>query len=515
MMKRNMMIFMALAFCVGCSGDFLDTKPTDSVSSATIFENTDNVGLAVNGMMRIMQSNYGGNWSGEGGVDRYMGNYPSNTYTRAAFTSYGPCINRTNYLNANSSYTKFYLAYYYRIINIANTILFNIDGTPGNEAVREHYKAQALVMRSYAYLRLSCEFFRRWGDGMTDEAKNGNGLMLRLTPSTSNVGYSSMKQIFEQIYSDLGQAIPILEKKAVARDPITQNYQIDADVAYAIFARAALEREDYATARDYARKAYKDHPLMTWAEYVSGFNTPNSEWIWSTYCDQTLTHANTWFADMAYNSGQASQRSYIGCVDKKFFNSIPDTDLRKTLFLDPKSYAFDPETGRAKKDQYPELDAYARSIRSDIPDATIVAAWMSFKFKSTDNAYDGDMCISRASEMYLIYAEASYRLDDEISARAALTKLVKDTGRNPSFDAETLSGAALLNEIKFQRNIELWGEGFNGFDLKRWGDPMDRVGFADGGNWYSGNAIHSKPDESNNYWTSVMSVKETDYNTEL
>ena len=38
------------------------------------------------------------------------------------------------------------------------------------------------------------------------------------------------------------------------------------------------------------------------------------------------------------------------------------------------------------------------------------------------------------------------------------------------------TGAKLADEIMTHRRIELWGEGFRWFDLKRLGLPLDRTG---------------------------------------
>jgi len=40
----------------------------------------------------------------------------------------------------------------------------------------------------------------------------------------------------------------------------------------------------------------------------------------------------------------------------------------------------------------------------------------------------------------------------------------------------TNTGQALINEILLQRRIELWGEGFRFFDLKRTNSALDRTG---------------------------------------
>ena len=90
----------------------------------------------------------------------------------------------------------------------------------------------------------------------------------------------------------------------------------------------------------------------------------------------------------------------------------------------------------------------------------------------------------RASEMAYTEAEAAYRNGDEATARKILIEINKDK-RDPNYDC-TSSGEALLQEIKDYRTFELWGEGFNWFDMKRWHDPIVRVGW-EAGNMESGN----------------------------
>jgi hypothetical protein len=40
----------------------------------------------------------------------------------------------------------------------------------------------------------------------------------------------------------------------------------------------------------------------------------------------------------------------------------------------------------------------------------------------------------------------------------------------------TNAGEALINEILLQRRVELWGEGFRFYDLKRTNSALDRTG---------------------------------------
>ena len=131
-----------------------------------------------------------------------------------------------------------------------------------------------------------------------------------------------------------------------------------------------------------------------------------------------------------------------------------------------------------------------------------VFAYMNFKIHNFSQPGVGHLCLMRSSEMLLIEAEAQYHLGNEGAARDLLVELNATSRRNTSYTC-TKSGQALMDEIKLYRGIELWGEGFNWFDLKRWGDSIDRKTYDDGGNWMSRYAVTYGPNEKN-YWTWVI-----------
>lgn len=55
------------------------------------------------------------------------------------------------------------------------------------------------------------------------------------------------------------------------------------------------------------------------------------------------------------------------------------------------------------------------------------------------------------------------------------------------------------------------GEGFNWSDFKRWGDPIVRHAYKQGGNFLASEAITIAPEDGNR-WTWVIPNRETDYN---
>ena len=75
----------------------------------------------------------------------------------------------------------------------------------------------------------------------------------------------------------------------------------------------------------------------------------------------------------------------------------------------------------------------------------------------------------RAAEMVLIEAEAYAHMGEEAQA-AQVLKVLMDA-RQPGWDKVTVT----VDDIHLQRRIELWGEGFAYYDLKRLNKGIDRT----------------------------------------
>ncbi len=494
---------------VSCSKDYMNTAPTSSTATATIFESTDNAALAINGICKLMTRQYLGSqgFNGEGTIKLYTGEYPGDNLF-VNLPGWASVINATSHDSKTSIYNYFNWYYYYMLIGNANAVIANIDNAKGEDNEKQFIKAQALSFRAYSYMMLLQVYGVRWSDSSNGSA---DGVVLRLDTSTDDMPLSTMAECYKQIYDDLDEAISLFTSSELAPDS-DDNFSPSIDMAYATYARAALNKQDYATALDKAAKARANHPLMTNAEYKKGFNTPNKEWIWSCYgsADETLYYYS-YFAYVGYNSSASAVKSYPKCISKEIYDKIPETDLRRGMFLDPKDYFYTKSTGLADpKKGGKELDAYARSLYPNLNSAAKVYAYMNFKFSNTTQPGIGHLNNFRSAEMYLIEAEANYFLNNEKAAQASLNALTRDSGRDKDYNC-TATGTALLDEIKLYRRIELYGEGFNWFDLKRWGDSLSRASTNNGGNYIAALAVSYGPQERNN-WTWVIPSRETDYN---
>lgn len=139
------------------------------------------------------------------------------------------------------------------------------------------------------------------------------------------------------------------------------------------------------------------------------------------------------------------------------------------------------------KEQRPEANAFVIGEQY-VP----IPFGAQLKFWGTDSAYGYDYLnpdsksatvFMRSDEVLLAQAEACFMLGDEATALQLVNKLNMMRGS----DASASKGQALLDEIRFTRRIELWGEGFGFFDQKRWNLPMKRniwkSGDTTSGNW--------------------------------
>ena len=519
-----------------CAGDYLYTAPTDSTGATDAVGTTANAMKALNGIAKIMttqHSYFGGGFAGENNIMIQYESYPSENYNYNLYASgWSLIFNQEFHTRANSIYDAYAWYYYYTIAGNANTILANIDNAEGTEAERDFVKASALTFRAYAFEKLVHYYCWRWQDSNNGASQ---GIVLRLDESTGGQGYATLAETYAQIYKDLDEAIMLFEQSGMDRNA-SQVWMPNINVAHAIYARAALTKQDYTKALTEAKLARQNYPLMSNAEYHAGFCNPTSEWIFGSFGS---SQENNWYwsygTQYACNGYYAStQQTGAGSIGRELINRIPNDDARKALFLtEDKFPGYNFNDGSAmdlgygilgmgddekKADAlWEEAAAYCQKMAVSGLEAPYQAGYMylggQLKFYVFDTPGVSYLPFIRSSEMVLVEAEANYFLNDETAARAALVELNATSGRNPEYTCDK-SGEALWNEIMDYRELELWGEGFAWSDYKRWNRDIVRHSFAEGGNAHI-SVAKTIPASGVNKWTWDVPLNETDYNDEL
>ena len=281
------------------------------------------------------------------------------------------------------------------------------------------------------------------------------GVPIVLEPITEGGARNTVEEVYTQINADLDAAIALLDENRNAKSHLNIN------VAKGIKARVAATQGKYALAASLANEAREGYSLMSKTALYDGFNsTDNVEWIWgSRQVDDQQTFFASYFAYMSLNFSSTNIRNNPKAINSSLYAMIPDTDARKGLW-DPN--ASDPDL------RDPFIDEMTLSSFSK-------RDYMNRKFLAQGNASSvGDVPYMRAAEMILLEAESLARSGSDAQAADVLFELV--SARDDAYTKSTNTGQALIDEIMIQRRIELWGEGFRFYDLKRLNLPLDRTG---------------------------------------
>ncbi|MCF2873297.1 MULTISPECIES: RagB/SusD family nutrient uptake outer membrane protein [unclassified Tenacibaculum] len=341
--------------------------------------------------------------------------------------------------------------YYYTIIKGANQtigLIGGIDPSQLNDQLR-YVLARSKVVRGFSYLQL-IQIFQKGNPALTDA---GVPIIDPTADLINGPGFGrlTVADTYNQIEKDLTEGYDGLA--GYARPDKTS---INQNVAAGFLARFYLLTKDYTKAANMADVAIAGASLAA-SQLTDGFQfISNPEWLWgadlnadlssyyASFFSQIQSYSAANQANFGTTLGYPGQLGHHRTVDKRLHDKVPATDVRNAWY--------GPDNGFIKEGKPEQF----------------------YNYKFYDNTdFEGDYSYMRVAEMYLIKAEALLGAGNDSGAAQALFDLVST--RDTAYTLSTNTGAALLDEIKWQRRIELWGEGFGLLDLKRWGDDLIRV----------------------------------------
>ena len=402
--------------------------------------------------------------------------------------SYWYCV---DVLGPSYRLAQFPYSYYFKWIKSCNEVI-NLAGEEPEESMRSG-KGIAYAMRALFYLEMARLYAQK------PYSKDKNSATVPYVAETTQIAdlaknpRATNEDMYGYILSDLDKAEDLLDNYN-RKDKTTP----DQSVVYGLKARAYLDMEDWANARKYAKMAQNGYRIMTDEEYTSwetGFNTPNDAWMlcmqYKSDDPQILLNDadSSWGSMMCIEinpnvsgCGYAANYGMPFPIDYHLYQTIPATDFRKKCFID---FAID-EMDEASA--LVALSAYTKH-----PDWMLVTAdaakgngynygvgGLPLKFRTAggeagrDNQYIGFVVavpMMRVEEMYLIEAEAAGMMN-ETEGIQLLTAFAKTRDANYVYGTHNeaygnSSTSAFQNEVWWQRRVELWGEGFATFDIKR------------------------------------------------
>lgn len=366
--------------------------------------------------------------------------------------------------SAFRSYDVWY-AYYTWITN-ANTIIAARQTMGGSAADVAYVVGQAYAIRAFSYLSLATWYARapynalngtyRWNEPCVPIYTEPTSISTKGQPRASN------KEVYDQVQSDINEAIAYLEKAEGSSLDKGNKSHINLYIALAIKSRLALTIGDWEMAYNAAKRVIDEssYEIGGESELLTGMNSVSRKNVMWGAGIETTEQAGAYASFFAHmdNSDGAYAKSAPKLINKQLYNHLSVNDIRRAWW-DP-----------ADKE----------------------SPYISHKFAySNVQSGLGDYIYMRVEEMYFTAAEAALRLGKVDEARDIMNAVMAP--RNPQYNAYYYSGTflgsttttwtgSLLENILIQRRIELWGEYGRLFDIRRLGQGIDRStedGFAD------------------------------------
>lgn len=417
MKKIILIILIPVLFFASCSKK-LDIDPTQSVNEEAVFTSDANIKAALNGAYDVVSS---GELTG-GDLQLYSELLGADGEISWVGTFNQPDEIFNKSILTTNSFVRDTWSEAYRAINICNNIIANI--AVANADDQDRIKGEALFLRGYMYFELVKLFGKPYSAG---NVTSNLGVQLITTPTINGqvtdvhkVPRSTVEQTYQQVISDL----------TTAKTLMSGDYGVYASkyAAAGILSRVYLQMGNFVKARDEANDVIENSGASLEAEYSKAFNntSPSGEDILVlpiTAQDGVNDFHTYWsIADYGARDGDVE-------INQQHLDLYQANDSRLALFFDYGGGYF--YSGK----------------------------WLlQYKY----------IPLIRLSEMYLTRAEANFRLGTAIGAEP-----VDDFNTVHERAGLTGLGGVTLEDILFERHLELAHEGQRIHDIKRLQQPVD------------------------------------------
>ena len=378
---------------------------------------------------------------------------------------------KNQYISEEYMSSQFIWWYYYNFVQTANNMIGAIDVETASD-LQLGYLGAGYAFRALAYLDMARMYEFLENDKVSSVNASGNDVLHLTVPivkegmteaEARNNPRVSREVMAEFILNDLNNAEQYIVKLQESSKTLPH-----LDVVYGLKARYYMWLEDYANAKEYARKAINETDVTPMTEdqclsTTKGFNDLSC-WMWGSQLKsedaQVKSGIITWTSWMSNETtyGYSGQEPYL-MINARMYDRISDTDFRKKMWKAP--------AGTALEGQTPFIDA---EFGEKLPDYASVKFRPNEGNMETSNVGNASAFpVMRVEEMYFIEAEAAEHLAAG-SGKALLEDFMKSY-RDPQYMCQSSN---IVDEIVFQKRVELWGEGQTYFDVKRLNMSVNR-----------------------------------------
>ncbi len=371
-------------------------------------------------------------------------------------------------------YAQFLWTAQTKYVNAANQLVMAVDTTTATDEILG-YLGAALAYRAMFYLDMAREYEFLSNDAVSSVNSQGQDVMGLTVPivdentsieDSRNNSRATRDEMAAFIEGDLKKA-----EKYVVNLSLSNKSLPHIDCVYGLYARLYMWTGDYEKAATYARLAIDNATagVMTRNAALStttGFNDA-SQWMWGVSITQESMVSNlaNWISYASCETLWGYSTPAAGSeimIDRSMYDRLSNTDWRKLMWKAP--------AGSALDGQNTYCDA---ALGAELKD------YCSLKFRPaggniSDYSVGGEVSypLMRVEEMYFIEAEAVAH-QDPARGRQLLEQFMT-ANRDEQYRCTVSTTDAVVEEIAFQKRIELWGEGQAFFDIKRLNLPCTR-----------------------------------------
>ena len=439
-MKRKYYLpIVFLLLSLGSCKKYLDTKPTDFLSTTNYYNTEGELNSARAGVYNSLGNN--GLW---GSSANYLLGWQADEAYMNRLTLNGP-------FNYNYSPSDQYMNGCWNTlwdgINRANVLLANVDKNPAiSKSIRDKIRGESLFLRGYYYFML----VQYWGD-----------VPIKTTPTASvnevNIERSPVKDVYTQIVADMTAAEPLVPGiKEIGNGGAVSKSAVRGMLARVYLTMAGEPLKDvakYQDAKTWAKKVMDDtesgHTLNPSYPQIfinlAGDKYDSQENIWEVEFYGNNADAGTkafseWTNNGYINGPTSANGSATGnapaymTITAKFYNVFQEGDLRKWFSIAHFSYVNSQVNGEktmkaipvAEKDKWLFQPAKWRREYEAIPRGTSVTSGIN-------------MAMLRYSDVLLMFAEAENAMNGPTADAIAAVNKVRQRVWSSGVKAITLT----------------------------------------------------------------------------
>jgi len=493
---KNKIFICCYILCViitSCKKDVLNKTPLDSYTDQSVWSDLSLAEAFANNLYNVLP-NAEHNWDNTTNRTWALSSATDEAFNK--FDDYNASVMNSGSLTPDNLGVFDIWAPTYKTIQNCNIFLSKIDNVPGDQARRNGLKGEVTYLRAYAYFKLTRDY---------------GGVPLITKPFDLNSDFKAARNSYDEcssfIASELDRAAALLpvQQGSTSYGRATKGAALALKSTLLLYAASPQwnptnDMTRWQKASDAAKAVLDLNAFQLFnGNYADLFTTKNSElimvretnkqYMWSAFQGVEMFLSPSGFHGWASFAPSQNLVDAFGTADGKDLTDPTSGYNPQHPYVnrDPRFYQDIVFDGRPYGQPAFCQDRYGVGSTNvaefyegglDSPQGwdkwnNSVTRYTFRKYCDTTYNFNSETqtnkfwIVSRLSEIYLNYAEAQFYLGNNATAIQYLNLIRQRAGiTNPL--SSGLSGTALENKIRNERQVELCLEGHRYYDVRRW-----------------------------------------------